>query len=643
MDLNLNTSSVKDSDSNLTLSEQVLRCCRRAKELEKAGEYRAACEALEEFWPDTLTDPNLENLNDSEKAEVLLRAGSLAGWLGSVEESGGSQEHAKNLITCAIEIFERLGKSQAVLEAQSDLAVCYWREGEFDEARVLLEGVIDDVNADVETKTFALVRVALVEKTAGKYTEAMARYKQAEPLVDASDDDALKGTFYNGLGMLLNCRGVSERRQDFIDRALIEFAAASFHFEQAGNDRFRARVENNLGYLFFTIGRYADAHAHLDRARFLFLGLSDSRTAAQVDETRARVLLAEGDPVRAERLVRGGIKVLERGDEQAILAEALVTQGVALARSGHASKARSAFARAVDLAASAGDRDGAGRASLATIEELGNWISAKELISIYRSATEFLRDSQDPSILRRLVSCGETLVAALDNSEREPHEELQKGWEGFSLKREVKNFEQRVIARALRDANGSVTQASRLLGYRHHQSLISLLGGRHKSLESARKVVRKRRRRLFADRSESGKAGTSSNQPSTSSQVSVLHVEDNETVARTVADFLNQAGMHVDSCNNGRTALKILRGSTHYDAIVLDNRVPGLNGLELVKRIRALAHRRATPVVMLSGDDLETEAWRAGVDDFLLKPEAIDRVPATITRLVKEQSSKEKL
>jgi tetratricopeptide (TPR) repeat protein len=447
MDLNLKTSSVKDSDSNFPLSEQALRCCRRAKELEKAGEYRAACEALEEFWPDTVTDSKLENLNDGEKAEVLLRAGSLAGWLGSVEESGGSQEHAKNLITCAIEIFERLGKSQAVLESQSDLAVCYWREGGFDEARVLLEGVIANVNADAETKTFALVRVALVEKTAGKYTEAMARYKEAEPLVDASDNDALKGTFHNGLGMLLNCRGVSEQRQDFIDQALIEFAAASFHFEQAGNDRFRARVENNLGYLFFTIGRYADAHAHLDRARFLFLGLNDSRTAAQVDETRARVLLAEGDPVSAERLVRGGIKVLERGDEQAILAEALVTQGVALARSGHASKARSVLERAEELAANAGDREGAGKASLATIEELGNL-----------------------------------------------------------------------------DANGSVTQASRLLGFRHHQSLISLLGGRHKSLETARKVVRKRRRRLFADRSETDKAGTGNDQRSTTSQVSVLHV-----------------------------------------------------------------------------------------------------------------------
>jgi DNA-binding NtrC family response regulator len=333
--------------------------------------------------------------------------------------------------------------------------------------------------------------------------------------------------------------------------------------------------------------------------------------------------------------------VLERGDEQAILAEALVTQGVALARSGHASKARSALERATELAANAGDRDGAGRASLATIEELGKWISKTELISIYRSANEFLSESQEPATLRRLVSCGESVVAALDDSESEPRDELQKGWEGFSLKREVKKFEERVIARALRDANGQVTEASRLLGYKHHQSLISLLAGRHKSLEKARKIVRKRRRWLFADRSETGKAGSSDQQQhSASSQVLVLHVEDNEKVARTVADFLNQEGMQVDSCSNGRTALKILQGNHHYDAIILDNGLPSLSGLELTKRVRKIRHRRSTPIIMFSADDVEREAWRAGVDDFLLKPEAIDQVPATITRLLKEQSSK---
>jgi DNA-binding response OmpR family regulator len=62
---------------------------------------------------------------------------------------------------------------------------------------------------------------------------------------------------------------------DYLDKALIEAAAASFHFEQVGNTRFLARVENNLGFLYFTLGQYRDAHQHFDRARYLFLETKD--------------------------------------------------------------------------------------------------------------------------------------------------------------------------------------------------------------------------------------------------------------------------------------------------------------------------------------------------------------------------------
>lgn len=211
---------------------------------------------------------------------------------------------------------------------------------------------------------------------------------------------------------------------------------------------------------------------------------------------------------------------------------------------------------------------------------------------------------------------------------------LARDWNGFSLKREVKNFEHGLIERALRDTGGSVTRAAHLLGFKHHQSLISLLGGRHKGLETARTTIRKRRRRIVSKREK--EIGTGA-QHSRAGQISVLHVEDNEKVARTVADFLQQEGMHVDSCTNGRTALKILKGNSHYDAIILDNGLPILNGLELTKRARKIAHRRSTPIVMFSADDVEREAWRVGVDEFLPKPEALNKITSTITRLVKNR------
>jgi len=49
-------------------------------------------------------------------------------------------------------------------------------------------------------------------------------------------------------------------------------------------------------------------------------------------------------------------------------------------------------------------------------------------------------------------------------------------------------------------------------------------------------------------------------------------------------------------------------------------------------------HRRHTPIIMFSGEDIEREAWRAGVQEFLRKPQDIDRVTSTVERLIKEEN-----
>lgn len=111
-------------------------------------------------------------------------------------------------------------------------------------------------------------------------------------------------------------------------------------------------------------------------------------------------------------------------------------------------------------------------------------------------------------------------------------------------------------------------------------------------------------------------------------------------MARTVQDALGAEAMHVDFCLSGSAALEILRKDAHYDLIIVDNELPGLSGLELVLRIQSIAHRRSTRVIMLSGDDIESEAWRAGVDAFLRKPEGVHQLSSTISRLLKGHREK---
>jgi tetratricopeptide (TPR) repeat protein len=499
MNLTAQLIALKEESQSLNPLERAKRACDLAKQFEKAGEYESAYEALSEFWPDRSHAPRIDDLDEGTGAELMLRAGAVAGRLGSADQTEGSQETAKDFITRSMQIFDKLGDTRKAVEAQADLGLCYWREGSYDEARIHLANALSRLGSDdSDLRATILIRAGIVEGWARRLNEAMRFYNEAAPLVERSNDHSLKGAFHNEYGMVFRRLASPENREDYLDRALIEYAAASFHFEQAGNERYVASAEGNLGYLYFTIGRYKDAHAHLDRARHLFIELKDAGTAAQVDDTRARTLLAENRPLDAERIIRQAIKTLERGGEQALLAEALTTYGVVLARLGRHARARELLDRAVEVAETTGDLEGAGRAKLSIIEELTAQTSARELAGAYEMAVMLLKESEDPATTKRIIQCALKVIDSLTPVEEAELQVEETSWDGFSFKKEVLKIEKSLIERALRDAGGSVTRASRLLGFRHHQSLIALINSRHRDLLGTRSAVRKRRRHLFS-------------------------------------------------------------------------------------------------------------------------------------------------
>ena len=114
----------------------------------------------------------------------------------------------------------------------------------------------------------------------------------------------------------------------------------------------------------------------------------------------------------------------------------------------------------------------------------------------------------------------------------------------------------------------------------------------------------------------------------------ILYAEDNALLMQTVKDTLELEGCHVVACRNGTLARWKLEGDEHFDLVLLDNELPGINGIELARQARGLSHRRRTPVVIISASEVGGEARRAGVNAFLKKPEDINRVVETIERLL---------
>jgi tetratricopeptide (TPR) repeat protein len=321
---------------------------------------------------------------------------------------------------------------------------------------------------------------------------------EAIPLFDATSNDALKGKFHNTYAAILRSLGTSERREDYTDRALVEYAAASYHFERAGHKRFQARVENNLGFLFATIQRFVEAQEHLTRARGLLVSVGDHGGAAGAEDTRAQAYLLEGKHEDAERVARRAVHVLKRGGEQTLLSEALTTHGKALARLQQTQVARAALDQAVEIAQNAGNPDRGGIAAVTAIEELSPYLPVEVLQNYYKTAETLLSKSQNLSLKSRLGECARRILSiALDNpNEATPAATDVALTPGFSLDTEVLRYEGSLIRRALEESGGSVTRAARLLGVTH-QGLAFILNGRHSDLLSIRSPVKRRRRSII--------------------------------------------------------------------------------------------------------------------------------------------------
>ena len=481
--------------------DNIIPLCELTKAFEEAGEYESAMETLQPFWQGVLHRPETAGLTDHAKAELLLRAGTLTGWVGSAKQVAGAQEVAKDLISESAALFETLGITEKVAEARVDLAICYWREGALDEARVTLRLVLESlVDSQSEQTLRALLNSAIVERTAGRDREALRIHREAAPRFDLSTNHALKGKFHNSHATVLKYLGVSENREQYIDDALVEFTAASFHFEQAGHHRFQATVENNVGFLFASIGRYSEARQHVNSARQLFVRVGDHGGVAYADDTLAQVFLLEGRSEEAERAARRAVQALRRGGEQRILAEALTTHAKALARLNQAPGARAALDQAVEIAQTAGNPDRGGIAAVTAIEELSTYLSTDALQNYYRTAESLLSNSQNASIKNRLGECARRVlsvslakVPAADAMQAAAEASIQPG---FSLDAEVLRYEGSLIRKALEESGGSVTRAARLLGTTH-QGLAFILNGRHSDLLSVRTPVKKRRRSII--------------------------------------------------------------------------------------------------------------------------------------------------
>jgi DNA-binding response OmpR family regulator len=119
---------------------------------------------------------------------------------------------------------------------------------------------------------------------------------------------------------------------------------------------------------------------------------------------------------------------------------------------------------------------------------------------------------------------------------------------------------------------------------------------------------------------------------------SVLLIEDNQDIAEMVYAFLERRGYDLDYAADGVTGLHLAVTNT-YDVIVLDLMLPGMDGLDLCRKLRDEA-KRDTPLLMLTARDTlgdKVAGLDAGADDYLIKPFEIQELEARIRAMVRRR------
>jgi two-component system OmpR family response regulator len=120
-----------------------------------------------------------------------------------------------------------------------------------------------------------------------------------------------------------------------------------------------------------------------------------------------------------------------------------------------------------------------------------------------------------------------------------------------------------------------------------------------------------------------------------SEDMRILIVEDDEKIASFIVKGLKQDGYAVDHCTDGERAV-VLAQTVSYDAVVVDLMLPKLDGLSLIRLLRARGIR--VPVLILSAKvsvDDRVRGLQAGGDDYLTKPFAFSELLARVQALIR--------
>lgn len=317
---------------------------RKLFKFERNGRYEDALLEIRHFWPDLSALPDITDLDAREAAEILLRCGSLIGFLGHVRPIPNAQERSKNLLTEARTRFFDIYDVEKIADCENYLALAYWRTGEINEVEAWIE---ESQSHGLPRHSFQTLYSYIIRSLAylatRDYPRIIAYLSPLEGDFMASADIGLKGDFYNHCGIANQELGNIEEAMRCFDLAL------GFH-RRSGHKTYFGTILNNRAMLYKRLGMPVEAHTSIDAAIKVYRQVKDRTREGSSLDTKAQIFAAEGNYDAALKTLDKAITILKKTENSAYLIEAYMTRVKTLVYLDDISSAAFSLVDAVEIA-----------------------------------------------------------------------------------------------------------------------------------------------------------------------------------------------------------------------------------------------------------------------------------------------------
>lgn len=292
--------------------------------LERCGRYEEAFYELREIWEDYKVFPNVSGIDEKNAAEIILRCGSLLGFLGNTKLLPNAQEYSKNLLTDARDRFIILQNIEKITECENYLALAYWRKGEHKEALDFVDqAIFNETSKTSLSKIYAHLTKSLIFLSLGKDQEVVNYLKNLEKHFRRFGDALMNGSFYCNLA-------IAQRNLGDTVNALRNLELARYFHQRSQHKIYLGTVENNLSQIYKDQKRFVKAHEVVDSATKTFREINDITREAFSYDTKAQIYFADKKYAESVSTIEKAIEVLKNSENSSYLSETYMTKAKSL-------------------------------------------------------------------------------------------------------------------------------------------------------------------------------------------------------------------------------------------------------------------------------------------------------------------------